>query len=67
MDKVRTLEEGTLPDPFTQFYGQFLHQGNMLQDSVRTSTYQNAFLTNSIDFAGKVVLDVGTGTKQCQI
>lgn len=36
--------------------------GNMLADHVRTSTYRNAFLANTSDFAGKVVLDVGTGT-----
>ena len=33
----------------------------MLQDVVRTGTYQQAFLQNSIDFQDKVVLDVGTG------
>eukprot|EP01038_Epipyxis_sp_PR26KG_P010053 gene10053-13513_t len=49
-------------NPFTQYYGQLLHQGNMLADYVRTGTYQQAFLSNSIDFTGKVVLDVGTGT-----
>ena len=50
-------------NPFTQFYGQLLHQGNMLADHVRTSTYQQAFLLNAdIDFRDKVVLDVGTGT-----
>jgi histone-arginine methyltransferase CARM1 len=36
--------------------------GNMLADYVRTSTYQNAFLLNNVDFTNKVVLDVGTGT-----
>ena len=69
-------------NPFTQYYAQLLHQGNMLADHVRTGaraliyytnscllihltcvgTYQQAFLRNSGDFAGKVVLDVGTGT-----
>jgi histone-arginine methyltransferase CARM1 len=34
----------------------------MLQDLVRTGTYQSAFLQNSSDFAGAKVLDVGTGT-----
>jgi histone-arginine methyltransferase CARM1 len=56
------MEDGSLADPFTQYYGQLLHQGNMLQDHVRTSCYQRAFLENSIDFTDKVVLDVGTGT-----
>jgi type I protein arginine methyltransferase len=36
--------------------------GNMLADYVRTGTYQKAFVNNSPDFEGKVVLDVGTGT-----
>lgn len=34
----------------------------MLQDTVRTGAYQNAFLLNQNDFKDKVVLDVGTGT-----
>ncbi len=50
-------------NPFTQFYGQLLHQGNMLADHVRTSTYQQAFMKNAeLNFKDKVVLDVGTGT-----
>lgn len=57
----RKMEDGTLPDPFTQFYGQLLHQGNMLQDYVRTGLYQRAFMENASDFKDKIVLDVGTG------
>ena len=38
------------------------HQGNMLQDHVRTGCYHQAFLRNAVDFKDKVVLDVGTGT-----
>lgn len=49
-------------NPFTQFYSQLLHQGNMLADYVRTGTYQKAIFNNAADFSGKVVLDVGTGT-----
>lgn len=49
-------------NPFTQYYGQLLHQGNMLQDYVRTGTYQHAVMANISDFKDKVVLDVGTGT-----
>jgi len=33
-----------LDNPFTQYYGQLTHQQNMLQDSVRTGTYQAAML-----------------------
>ena len=34
----------------------------MLKDTVRTRTYQNAILRNSFLFKGKIVLDVGCGT-----
>jgi histone-arginine methyltransferase CARM1 len=50
-------------NPFSIFYAQLLHQGNMLADHVRTSTYQDAILKNAeTDFRDKVVMDVGTGT-----
>jgi SAM-dependent methyltransferase len=55
-------DAGEKPNPFTQYYAQLLHQGNMLQDLTRTGTYRHAFLSNKIDFNGKTVLDVGTGT-----
>jgi histone-arginine methyltransferase CARM1 len=31
-------------------------------DEIRTSTYKNAIINNSIDFNGKVVMDVGAGS-----
>jgi histone-arginine methyltransferase CARM1 len=34
----------------------------MMQDFVRTSTYQKAILSNLPDFGGKVILDVGAGS-----
>jgi predicted RNA methylase len=34
----------------------------MLMDEIRTNIYRNAILNNKIDFAGKVVLDVGAGS-----
>ena len=49
-------------NPFTHYYAQLLHQGNMLADHVRTSTYQRAFMENARDFQDAIVLDVGTGT-----
>ncbi|RLN81170.1 hypothetical protein BBJ28_00009367 [Nothophytophthora sp. Chile5] len=49
-------------NPFSQYYGMLLHQQNMLQDHVRTSTYERAMLANAADFRDKVVLDVGTGS-----
>ena len=39
-----------------------LFLGNMLADHVRTSTYQDAFRRNEVDFTDKIVLDVGTGS-----
>jgi histone-arginine methyltransferase CARM1 len=48
--------------PFFHYYGQLAHQQNMLQDSVRTGTYRKAVMDNAVDFQGKVVMDVGTGS-----
>nr|QDG00785.1 histone-arginine methyltransferase CARM1-2 [Brachionus koreanus] len=47
---------------YFQFYSLLSQQQNMMQDYVRTATYQRAILDNSIDFEGKVVLDVGAGS-----
>jgi len=47
---------------YFQFYGYLSQQQNMMQDFIRTSTYQKAILDNPIDFNGKVVLDVGAGS-----
>ncbi|UJR23845.1 hypothetical protein I4U23_026820 [Adineta vaga] len=49
-------------EQYFQFYGYLAQQQNMMQDYIRTSTYQRAILDNSVDFAGKVVLDVGAGS-----
>lgn len=47
---------------YFQFYGYLSQQQNMMQDYVRTSTYQKAIHSNSIDFTDKVILDVGAGS-----
>ena len=47
---------------YFQFYGYLSQQQNMMQDFVRTSTYQKAILSNLTDFRDKVVLDVGAGS-----
>ncbi|EEB15553.1 histone-arginine methyltransferase CARM1, putative [Pediculus humanus corporis] len=47
---------------YFQFYGYLSQQQNMLQDFIRTSTYQKAILGNYKDFQDKVVLDVGAGS-----
>ncbi len=48
--------------PFEEYYGTLIHQQNMLEDSVRTSTYYKAIMDNQVDFKGKVVMDVGAGS-----
>lgn len=48
----RTEESSSIQ--YFQFYGYLSQQQNMMQDYVRTSAYQNAILSNSIDFNGKV-------------
>ncbi|XP_041357226.1 histone-arginine methyltransferase CARMER-like [Gigantopelta aegis] len=47
---------------YFQFYGYLSQQQNMMQDYIRTSTYQRAVLGNITDFHDKVVLDVGAGS-----
>ncbi|XP_025414682.1 histone-arginine methyltransferase CARMER isoform X1 [Sipha flava] len=47
---------------YFQFYGYLSQQQNMLQDYIRTSTYQKAVLINTVDFQDKVILDVGAGS-----
>ncbi|KAK9139362.1 hypothetical protein Scep_009043 [Stephania cephalantha] len=71
------LENGTVGPPKSKFddkieqssakmyfhyYGQLLHQQNMLQDYVRTGTYYAAVIENRVDFNGRVVVDVGAGS-----
>lgn len=47
---------------YFQFYGYLSQQQNMMQDYIRTSTYQRAMLQNHKDFQDKVVIDVGAGS-----
>ncbi|CAH1640810.1 unnamed protein product [Spodoptera littoralis] len=57
---VRTEDSSAMQ--YFQFYGYLSQQQNMMQDYVRTSTYQRAILSNINDFKNKVVLDVGAGS-----
>ncbi|XP_022902637.1 histone-arginine methyltransferase CARMER [Onthophagus taurus] len=57
---VRTEESSATQ--YFQFYGYLSQQQNMLQDFIRTYTYQRAILCNINDFRDKVVLDVGAGS-----
>ncbi|KAL2470351.1 putative histone-arginine methyltransferase 1.4 [Abeliophyllum distichum] len=47
---------------YFHYYGQLLHQQNMMQDYVRTGTYYAAVMENRVDFVGRVVVDVGAGS-----
>ncbi|KAJ7955096.1 Protein arginine N-methyltransferase [Quillaja saponaria] len=47
---------------YFHYYGQLLHQQNMMQDYVRTGTYYAAVIENRADFSGRVVVDVGAGS-----
>ncbi|GJS59032.1 probable histone-arginine methyltransferase 1.3 [Tanacetum coccineum] len=47
---------------YFHYYGQLLHQQNMMQDYVRTGSYYAAVIENQVDFAGRVVVDVGAGS-----
>ncbi|KAI9340427.1 S-adenosyl-L-methionine-dependent methyltransferase [Zopfochytrium polystomum] len=45
------------------YYAQFVHQQNMLQDTVRTSLYHSAIVMNGPTmFRGKIVADIGAGS-----
>ncbi|KAH8556357.1 S-adenosyl-L-methionine-dependent methyltransferase [Umbelopsis sp. PMI_123] len=45
------------------YYAQLQHQQNMLQDTVRTSTYRSAILLNGPNcFKDKLIMDVGAGS-----
>ncbi|GAB4851283.1 Probable histone-arginine methyltransferase 1.3 [Ancistrocladus abbreviatus] len=74
---VQVLPNGTIPASKSKFdskieassakmyfhyYGQLLHQQNMLQDYVRTGTYYAAVIENRVDFFDRVVVDVGAGS-----
>jgi len=47
---------------YFQFYAYLSQQQNMMQDYIRTSTYQRAIFDNCVDFKDKVILDVGAGS-----
>jgi len=63
--KLNTFDERTeeaSSSQYFEFYGYLSQQQNMMQDYIRTSTYQCAILQNAAEFKDKVVLDVGAGT-----
>lgn len=52
---------------FLQFYGYLSQQQNMMQDYVRTGTYQRAILQNHTDFKDKVTLWPNTSVSYIQL
>ncbi|XVF62587.1 hypothetical protein PTKIN_Ptkin09bG0020400 [Pterospermum kingtungense] len=60
--KFDTKIEPSSAKMYFHYYGQLLHQQNMLQDYVRTGTYYAAVIENRADFTGRVVVDVGAGS-----
>lgn len=60
--KFCTRTEESSAAQYFQFYGYLSQQQNMLQDYIRTSTYEKAVLLNIKDFDDKVILDVGAGS-----
>jgi len=47
---------------YFQYYAKLGNQQNMLQDSVRTSTYRCAIVENPDDFRDASVMDIGAGS-----
>eukprot|EP00811_Abedinium_folium_P019147 NODE_2807_length_2141_cov_7.234359.p1 GENE.NODE_2807_length_2141_cov_7.234359~~NODE_2807_length_2141_cov_7.234359.p1 ORF type:complete len:520 (-),score=121.78 NODE_2807_length_2141_cov_7.234359:489-2048(-) len=60
-ERFKFLEPNSLQTYF-QYYAKLGNQQNMLQDIVRTSTYQRAITENFSDFRGRTVMDVGAGS-----
>lgn len=60
--KFDSKTEASSAKMYFHYYGQLLHQQNMLQDYVRTGTYYSAVIENCIDFQDRVVVDVGAGS-----
>lgn len=55
-------EDNSRDNTYFGYYAQLINQQNMLQDAVRTGTYQLGIVQNRTDFTNKVVLDVGAGS-----
>lgn len=62
LNKFDKKIEASSAKMYFHYYGQLLHQQNMLQDYVRTGSYYAAVIENRIDFHGRIVVDVGAGS-----
>jgi len=58
----RELTDAERDPSYFNYYAQLTHQQNMLEDVVRTSTYNSAILSNVSVFNGKTVCDIGAGS-----
>lgn len=61
-DAAVTPSDHTSSDYYFDSYAHFGIHEEMLKDTVRTKTYQNAIYQNNFLFKDKIVLDVGAGT-----
>eukprot|EP00397_Hematodinium_sp_SG-2012_P021083 GEMP01021757.1.p1 GENE.GEMP01021757.1~~GEMP01021757.1.p1 ORF type:complete len:386 (+),score=81.27 GEMP01021757.1:42-1199(+) len=61
-ESPRTEDKPSCVGEYFSYYGKLVNQQNMMQDSVRTTTYRKAILDNPADFKGKRVMDVGAGS-----
>lgn len=60
--KVSQFSLGQGVQSYFQYYAKLSNQQNMLQDGVRTSTYNRAIVENAEDFVGKTAMDLGAGS-----
>mmetsp|Transcript_106948 Transcript_106948/g.300759 ORF Transcript_106948/g.300759 Transcript_106948/m.300759 type:complete len:554 (-) Transcript_106948:133-1794(-) len=60
-ERFEQYEQGSVQSYF-QYYAKLANQQNMLQDTVRTSTYRRAIVENPSDFKGMVAMDIGAGS-----
>jgi len=60
-ERFEQFEQGSVQSYF-QYYAKCTNQQNMMQDSVRTTTYRRAIIENPDDFRGKRVMDIGAGS-----
>ncbi|CAO2836094.1 unnamed protein product [Amaranthus hypochondriacus] len=61
-ESVSTMTEASSAKIYFLYYNHLLHQQYMLQDCLRTRIYYAAIKENCVDFAGKVVVNVGVGS-----
>jgi len=62
LDKKDNKDQPEKDPAYFNYYAQLTHQQNMLEDSIRTSTYNSAILSNSAFFKDKTVCDIGAGS-----